>query len=134
MASSLFTLLMGCVLISCHDFYTIGTADRHIHILSVAGLHYKLFSREKMKISDSVLWQKPFYPKKNKYNNAKRSIPAHPTFVNDTHRDLHLWTVTSKINRFTLVNMSAKFEEEAHISLVCIRFKACKSDEEIHNV
>ena len=25
-----------------------------------------------------------------KYNNAKRSIPAHPTFVNDTHRDLHL--------------------------------------------
>ena len=32
-----------------------------------------------------------------KYNNAKRSIPAHPTFVNDTHRDLHLWTVTSKI-------------------------------------
>ena len=34
-----------------------------------------------------------------KYNNAKRSIPAHPTFVNDTHHDLHLWTVTSKINR-----------------------------------
>ena len=34
-----------------------------------------------------------------KYNNAKRSIPAHPTFVNDTHRDLYLWTVTSKINR-----------------------------------
>ena len=26
-----------------------------------------------------------------KYNNAKRSIPAHPTFVNDAHRDLHLW-------------------------------------------
>ena len=25
-----------------------------------------------------------------KYTNAKRSIPAHPTFVNDTHRDLHL--------------------------------------------
>ena len=25
-----------------------------------------------------------------KYNNAKRSIPAHPTFVNDNHRDLHL--------------------------------------------
>ena len=34
-----------------------------------------------------------------KYNNAKRSIPVHPTFVIDTHRDLHLWTVTSKINR-----------------------------------
>ena len=33
-----------------------------------------------------------------------------------------------------MVNMSAKFEEEAHISLVCIRFKACKFDEEIHNV
>ena len=27
---------------------------------------------------------------KQKYNNAKRSIPAHPTFANDTHRDLHL--------------------------------------------
>ena len=25
-----------------------------------------------------------------KYNNAKRSIPAHPTFVNDAPRDLHL--------------------------------------------
>ena len=37
--------------------------------------------------------------KKKKYNNAKRSIPAHPTFVNDDHRDLHLWPVTSKINR-----------------------------------
>ena len=34
-----------------------------------------------------------------KYNNAKRSIPAHPKFVNDSHRDLHVWTVTSKINR-----------------------------------
>ena len=27
---------------------------------------------------------------KTKYTNAKRSIPAHPTFVNDYHRDLHL--------------------------------------------
>ena len=26
--------------------------------------------------------------------------------------------------RFTMVNMSAKFEEEAHIIFVCIRFKA----------
>ena len=26
-----------------------------------------------------------------KYNNAKRSIPAHSTFVNDVHRFLHLW-------------------------------------------
>ena len=34
-----------------------------------------------------------------KYNNAKRSIPAHPTFVNGNHRDIHLWTMTSKINR-----------------------------------
>ena len=25
-----------------------------------------------------------------KYINAKRSIPAHPTFVNDSHHDLHL--------------------------------------------
>ena len=34
-----------------------------------------------------------------KYNNAKRSIPGHPIFVNDTHRDFHLWPVASKINR-----------------------------------
>ena len=31
-----------------------------------------------------------FLPDYNfKYNNAKRSIPAHSTFVNDTHHDLH---------------------------------------------
>ena len=62
---------------------------------------------------------------KNKYNNAKRSIPAHPTFVNDAHRGLHLWPVTSKINRdhpLTMVNMSAKFDEEAHNGLVSIVF------------
>ena len=46
--------------------------------------------------------QKPGYQKDTfKYNNAKRSIPAHPTFVNDTHGDLHLWTVTSKLIGFT---------------------------------
>ena len=55
-----------------------------------------------------------------KYNNAKRSIPAQPTFVNDTHRDIHLWTVTSKSIGLTMVNMSAKFNEETHNSLVCI--------------
>ena len=38
--------------------------------------------------------------KNKKYNNTKRSIPAHPTYVNDTHRacDPYLWNVTSKIN------------------------------------
>ena len=59
-----------------------------------------------------------------KYNNAKRSIPAHPTFVNDNNNDLHLPTVTSKINGLTMVNMSDKFDEEAHNGLVCIRFTA----------
>ena len=54
----------------------------------------------------------------HKYTNAKRSIPAHPTFVNDTHRDLHLWTVTSKLIGFTIVNMSAKFDKEIHNGLV----------------
>ena len=58
----------------------------------------------------------------HKYNNAKRSIPAHPTFVNDTHRDLHLWTVTSKSIGFTMVNMSAKFDKEIHNGLVSIMF------------
>ena len=47
-----------------------------------------------------------------KYNNAKRSIPAHPTFVNDAHCDLHLWPVTSKIN-WVHPHMPAKFNEEA---------------------
>ena len=55
---------------------------------------------------------------KEKYTNAKRSIPAHPTFVNDTHHDLHLWTVTSKLIGFTIVNMSAKFDKEIHNGLV----------------
>ena len=53
-----------------------------------------------------------------KYNNAKLSIPAHLTFVNDAHPDLQLWPVTSKINRvyrLTMVNMSAKFDEEAQM-------------------
>ena len=84
-----------------------------------------------------------------KYNNAKRSIPAHLTFVNDTHHDLQFWTVTSKIvlgsqlislrvhcdldlwpltykiNRvhpLTMVNISAKFDEEIHNGLVAIMF------------
>ena len=56
----------------------------------------------------------------SKYNNAKRSIPAHPTFVNDTHRDLHFWTVTSKSIGFTMVNMSDKFDKEIHNGLVSI--------------
>ena len=59
-----------------------------------------------------------------KYNNAKRSIPAHPTFVNDNHRDLHLRTVTSKSKGLSMVNMSAKLNEEAHNSLVCLWFTA----------
>ena len=60
-----------------------------------------------------------------KNNNAKSSIPAHLTFVNDAHHDLHLWPVTSKIDRIhslTIVNMSAKFDEEAHNGLVSIMF------------
>ena len=54
-----------------------------------------------------------------------RSIPMHPTFVNDAHRDLRLWPVTSKINRvhpLIMVNMSAKFDEEAHNEFVAILF------------
>ena len=57
-----------------------------------------------------------------KFNNAKRSIPTHPTFVNDTHRELDLGTVTSKSIGFTMVNMSAKFNEEKNYGLVCIWF------------
>ena len=59
-----------------------------------------------------------------KYNNAKRSIPAHPTFVNDNHRDLHLRTVTSKSKGLSMVYMSDKLNEEAHNSLVCLWFTA----------
>ena len=60
-----------------------------------------------------------------KYNNAKHSIPAHPTFNNDANCDLHLWPVTSNINRvypLPMVNMSATFDEEAHNVLVSIMF------------
>ena len=71
------------------------------------------------------LWGPPF-KKINKfnikYNHAKRSIPAHPTFVNDTNPDLHLWTVTSKSIGFTMVNMPAKFDKEIHNGLVSIMF------------
>ena len=58
-----------------------------------------------------------------KYNNAKRSIPMHPAFVNDAHRGLHIWHVTSKINRvhpLTMANMYAKFDEKAHNGLASI--------------
>ena len=51
--------------------------------------------------------------------------PRPPTLFNDAHRDLHLWHVTSKINRvhpLTMVNMSAKFDKEAHNHLVAIMF------------
>ena len=44
---------------------------------------------------------------------------------NDAHRDLQLLPVTSKIEKahlLTLVNMSAKFDEVAHIALVSIMF------------
>ena len=62
---------------------------------------------------------------KSKHNNAERSIPAHPTFVNDAHPDLQLWPVASKIYRvypLATVNISAKFDEEAHNGLVSIMF------------
>ena len=42
-----------------------------------------------------------------------------------THYDLDLWPPTSKINRvhpLTMANMSAKFDQEAHNSLVSIVF------------
>ena len=48
----------------------------------------------------------------NKYNNAKRSLPAHPTFVNN----LDFWPLASKRNRVhrrIIVNMYAKVDEDA---------------------
>ena len=57
-----------------------------------------------------------------KYNNAKRGIPAHPSFVNDTHRDLYLELWPPKSIGFTMVNISAKFDEEIHNGLVSIVF------------
>ena len=49
----------------------------------------------------------------HKYNNAKRSIPAHPTLFNDAHCDLH---------PLTMVKMFAKFDEKVHNGLVSIMF------------
>ena len=49
-----------------------------------------------------------------KYNNAKHSIPAHPTLSNDAYRDINLRPVTSKISGvhpLTMVIMSAKSDE-----------------------
>ena len=62
---------------------------------------------------------------KVKYNNAKRSIPGHPTFVNMipfVTFTIELWP--QKSIGFTMGNMSAKFDEEAHNGLVCIWFTA----------
>ena len=60
----------------------------------------------------------------SKYNNAKRSIPAHPHICQWLPSWPSLWTVTSKSIGSTMVNMSAKFDEEAHNGLVCSRFTA----------
>ena len=51
--------------------------------------------------------------------------PAHPTFVNDAHRDLDNSPLTSKIKRvhpLTMVNMSVKFDEDVHSGLAIIVF------------
>ena len=74
-----------------------------------------------------LLWS--YIDIKWKYNNAKRSIPAHPTFVNN----LDLWPLTSKRNRvhpLIIVNMSAKFDRNAHngwVSNAFTRFLSHKS-------
>ena len=52
-------------------------------------------------------------------------LAKHPTLFYDAHSDIHLWQVASKINRvhsLTMVNMSAKFDEEAHNDFVSIVF------------
>ena len=59
------------------------------------------------------------------YLNQTKAKPSIPTFVNDPHRDLDLWPLTSKVNRIhslTIVDMSANFDEDAHSSLVFIVF------------
>ena len=92
-----------------------------VRVFTAAERHCHLISQHNLKIVD-VLQN---WALKWKYNNAKRSIPAHPPFVNDAHRGLHLWPVTYKINRdhpLTMVNMSAKFDEEAHNGFVSTVF------------
>ena len=71
------------------------------------------------------IWRDRVIPTYNiyKYNNAKRSIPAHPTLFNDAHCDLH---------PLTMVNMSAKFDEEAHNGSVSIAFTRSKRDGHTH--
>ena len=53
-------------------------------------------------------------------DNAKRSIPVHPTFVNDAHLDLGLQNqqYDNRVHPLTIVNMSAKFDEDEHSDLV----------------
>ena len=57
---------------------------------------------------------------KGKYNNAKRSIPAHPTPI--VTFTFELWP--PKSIGLTMVNMSAKLNEEAQNGLVCVWFTA----------
>ena len=62
-------------------------------------------------VSILLLWS--YIDIKWKYNNAKRSTPAHPTFVNN----LDLWPLSSKRNRvhpLIIVNTSAKFDRNTY--------------------
>ena len=114
------------LIFSKHEMYY-SSPFRNMGQLSLSfGITTHLVSSKK---SIEIIWDCKIYERrgeaKHKYNNVKRSIPAHPTFVNDAHREIHLWPVTSKINRFhpfTMVNLSAKFDEETQNGIVSILF------------
>ena len=60
---------------------------------------------------------------------------VHKLFSIYVYRDLDLWPLTSKINRvhpLIIVNMSAKFAEEAHNGLVSIAFTTGKVQGRTH--
>ena len=49
-------------------------------------------------------YDKSLYNNNKSNNNAKRSIPAHPTLFNDSHCDLHALTMVNMFaNKYTTV-------------------------------
>ena len=67
-----------------------------------------------------------------KYNNTKSSIPAHPTFVNDALVTFTFDLQNNRVQPLTMVNMSAKFDEEAHNGLVSIMLSCSQAYYHIH--
>ena len=54
-------------------------------------VHITVLSRKEKGRDPTQSYDKSPYKRKSKYNDAKRSIPVHPKYLNDAHRDADLW-------------------------------------------